>query len=239
MKLIPTLSPSILLGFLSSLFFFHCMGTSKIVDTTPELDFHSEEYYMQFQSSELRAAQLMCGRFSCYNGASGNLFGFNDDNDSIVVHTIMVGDVGKDGTWVYKEAWMSNFTEKPLAQLFQKIERISPDSLLLSEYRPKSKKNDYIGYYKRDRKDRAINLKDLISTGCQAGIKKVNQTTFVCFADMCERNKGDQTKWVDIKATYTPASAEVKSIYYSQSDRSEQHIASTSFMIYKRWGIVD
>lgn len=225
-------------SFLAS-FFYHCKNSASLVEEQSAPSFLAEEYYMQYKSLETRAAQLMCGRFSCYKGFSKELFRVNDNQDSIVVYTVTIGDPNRDGTWIYKEAFMSNFPEKPLTQLFQKIEKNSPDSLTLYEYRPKSKQNEYIGFYKKDKKERLFSQKDLVSTGCVAGITKTNQTTFECNASLCERNTGQKTKWLDVQVVHSPSGSMLKTITYKLPDRSKENKLSGSYLFYRRLAVVD
>jgi hypothetical protein len=218
------------------LFLGACASTaSTSTKISPEQNPLSEAYYLQFQSSEERVAQLMCGVFTCYRGDRVSLFQKNGSQDSILVYTVIVGDRAKDGMWVYKEAFLSSFPEKPLVQLFQRIERVTPDSLTISEYRAKPIASEkYIGYYKKEQQERLIDLKDFTSTGCQAGVKKIDQTAYKCNIDMCKRNSGSRVRWVDIEAIYLPAGAEIKSAYYSEPMRSKRIKNEGNSLFYKR-----
>lgn len=209
-----------------------CTSTTKTPKNTPEkVDVLSSDYYMQFKTSEQRFAQLMCGRFTCYR-KSGKIFEVNDNGDSIVVMTVMIGDINKDGVWIYKESFISNYPEAPLLQLFQKIERVSLDSLTLEEYRPKSKENKYIGYYKKEK--RPIDMSDFISTGCFAEVKKISQTEFKYVANMCKRNRGDKEQWIDIIVTCNPEGLRLRSRKYSEPKREKETTISTTSLFYKR-----
>ena len=219
------------LGLMVSLVFYQCNTTSK---TTIDKPVFSEEYYLQFHAIETKVAQLMCGRFSCYRASDGALFEVNEGKDSIVMYTVLVGDPHKDGTWIYKEGVLSHLPDKPLTQLFQKIEREAPDSLTIYEYRPKERSNAYIGYYQKARTARDFDLKDLVSTGCAASIKKVHTTKFECRLDMCPRNKGEQECWIDLTAVYDPSGVQLQSTKYKTPERSKKNVTTRSALFYKR-----
>lgn len=214
-----------------SCLFYRCKTT---VETTPDVSFLSDEYYLQFNSLEAKMAQLMCGHFSCYRLGNGELFEVNEGKDSIVVYAVTVGDPNKDGTWVYKEGVLSNLPDKPLTQLFQKIEREAPDSLTIYEYRPKESSNPYIGYQNKARGERKIDIKDMVSTGCTAGVKKINPTTFECTIDMCRRDRGAEERWTDLTAIYDPSGISIRSVNYDIPDRQKSKGTNRSALFYRR-----
>lgn len=192
----------------------------------------SSEYYMQFNSPELRLAHLMCGTFSCYRKKTNSLFTVNKGKDSIIAFTVIVGDPNIDGTWVYKESVMSHFPEEPLFQLFQQIKQESPDSLTIYEYKPKHKENSYRGYQRK--KNRPINIDDLVSTNCVVGVRKATQTSFLSSVDMCERKAAAKSQWTELTASYDPKGVNVQLRVYSGPDKTVASTITDSWIFFRR-----
>ena len=213
------------------LFISSCQESKNATTTINNNNILSDAYYMQFKSSEQRLAQLMSGTFSCYLVQRNILLKVNNEKDSIIVYAITVGDSNKDGTWVYKESFMTHFPEKPLMQLFQHIKRESPDSLTIYEYTPKDKENTYIGYHKKEK--RPININDFNPTGCVVGVRKLTQTTFRCSIDMCERKTNVKGKWTELKAMYTPKGIELELNVYPGPDKTAKPLAQ-SWLFFRR-----
>ena len=215
------------------LFISSCRESKDTTTATNHNNVLSEAYYMQFKSSEQRLAQLMSGTFSCYWMKRNALMEVNNGKDSVIVYALTVGDPNKDGTWVYKESFMTNFPERPLMQLFQHIKRESPDSLTIYEYIPKDKENKYIGYHTKAK--RPINIKDFTPTGCVVGVRKLAQTSFLCSIDMCERKTNVKGKWTELKAMYTPKGIELDLIVYPSPDkRAAAKTATRSWLFFRR-----
>lgn len=222
---------SLLFLFTAILLISSCQESKNVTTTLSNRNVLSDAYYMQFKSSEQRLAQLMSGTFSCYGMKRNALLKVNNNKDSIIVYALTVGDPNKDGTWVYKESFMTHFPEQPLIQLFQQIKRESPDSLTIYEYTPKNKENTYIGYHKKEK--RPINTKDLTPTGCVVGVRKLTQTSFRCSIDMCERKTTVKGKWTELKAIYTPKGTELELNIYPSPDKTAKTITQ-SWLFFRR-----
>lgn len=160
----------------------------------------------------------------------------NDGKDSIVANSCIIGNYAKDGMWVYVEVVMTHYPEQPLMQYFRHIQRISPDTLMVSEYKAKEKENQYIGCYQKEKV--RLNKEDLEQSDCPWTVVKETQTRFRVPAFECEEWYKDEMVWMNKEITYTPAQykAEIKVYDKSEeerlatSDEPEQH----SILYYKR-----
>ncbi len=101
--------------------------------TKPENDILSEEYYKQMSSNIERLHKLRLGVFVQYNkdttGAL-NAWKFNYDEDSVLLYTVEVGNVAKDGYWVYHHQFISNMPDMPLYTALENIVPVSRDSFV-------------------------------------------------------------------------------------------------------------
>ncbi len=175
------------------------------------------DYYLKYSGVEERLAQLMSGTFDCYSVRKKGTWKVNNDKDSIMAYAIPVGDVNRQGTWVYREILMTNFPEEPAVQAFYKIEKISPDSLLVQEYWPKSKKNPYKGL--QHKKVRNFNEEDLTTNYCPFYVIKLGQAEFHAYTpNRCKRNKDKKMSWVTSDLRFLPEHTRSESKVYATEE---------------------
>jgi len=191
------------------------MNSSK--KTSSKLSPLEEDYYLQFNGVEERLAQLMSGRFNCYSVRKKAIWRVNDGKDSIMAYAVPIGNPAKQGTWVYREIIMTHFPEQPAVQAFYKITQISPDSLSMQEYWPKSKKNDYIGI--QHTKNRTFKEEDLGTNYCQHYVIKVGQTDFYAYTpNRCKRSRKKAINWVSSNLRFLPQHTRSESKQYGTEE---------------------
>ena len=96
-------------------------------------DVFSEEYYTQLGSNLERIHKLRLGIFVQYNQdtlGKLNAWKFNDGEDSVLLYTVPVGSINKDGYWVYHHQFISNMPDMPLYTAFEHIVPITRDSFV-------------------------------------------------------------------------------------------------------------
>lgn len=221
------------LSFCCLFLFFSCSSNKGTTNNTiPKskikkgLSNLEEDYYLQFNGTEERLVQLMSGAFDCYSVRKKDIWRVNDGKDSIVAYATPIGNPAKQGYWVYREIIMTNFPEQPAVQSFYKITKVSPDSLLMEEYWPKSKTNPYIGI--QHKKNRTFKEEDLGSNYCQHYIIKLDQTDFYAYTpDRCRRSRTKETNWVASNLRFQPQHTRSESKQYTTEEFMPQD--STQF----------
>jgi hypothetical protein len=188
-------------------------------------------YYLQFNGLEERLSQLMSGSFYCYSVRKKDVWRVNDGKDSLMAHATVIGDRDKQGLWVYREVVMSHFPEKPAVQSFFKITKISPDSLLMEERWPKSKKNPYIGLQYKE--DKSFNEKDLTNSYYQYYIIKKGQTDFYAYTpERCYTSRNKVITWVKHQLQFLPQHTRLETQQYENKEVSTEDVELNHTILY-------
>lgn len=161
----------------------------------PEDDVRSKEHYQKLGSDVERLHKLRCGTFVQYNRDSlGTLnpWYVNMDEDSVLLYTTPVGNVSKDGYWVYHHQFMSNLPDMPLYAAFEQIIAHSRDSFEGVFYKcPVNIKLEDLQAGKKNPLEK-INFKELEKLDEHIIYKRINYTEFYGYSEPYFQNASDK-----------------------------------------------
>lgn len=99
----------------------------------------SDDYYQKMNSNIDRLYHLKSGLFVQYQenlaDSSMRIWDFNDGEDSIVLFVQPVGEISKNGYWLYCRQFVSNMPETPVYEAYEHLEQISRDSFKGTYYK--------------------------------------------------------------------------------------------------------
>lgn len=140
------MSKAIIASFIPSVFlllvtvFQSCKTAENVSDSQKStIDRFSEDYYQKMNSNIDRLYHLKSGLFVQYQenlaDSSMQIWDFNDGEDSIVLFVQAVGEISKNGHWLYCRQFVSNMPETPVYEAYEHLEQISRDSFKGTYYK--------------------------------------------------------------------------------------------------------
>lgn len=114
-----------------------CQTTKK---TTVEVDKTNSTYYANLGSNQERLVELLTGTFvqrtqSIETGEQETWL-VNDNQDSIVLLSVAVGDPNKHGYWIYQYQYMTHLVDEPFYKSMVQIKQINRDTFHITMHRP-------------------------------------------------------------------------------------------------------
>ncbi|MCP4440813.1 MAG: hypothetical protein GY810_17975 [Aureispira sp.] len=125
-----------ILLFLGLYMFSSCGSSKKVTKTTGPTPLDAE-YYQNIDGNINRLHQLFQGTFVAYDENEGQWT--VSDGDSVILYTQKLGEIAKDGHWIYNYDFMTSLPNEPIYTSIKKIEQIDRDSFAIIYY--KSDKN--------------------------------------------------------------------------------------------------
>ncbi len=97
-------------------------------------------YYTKFSSNKERLVALLTGSFvqraySTKHNATKTWL-VNDNQDSIILLSVQVGEPNKHGYWIYQYQYMTHLVDEPFYKALIHVEQIDRDTFYLTNHRP-------------------------------------------------------------------------------------------------------
>lgn len=106
-------------------------------------DMRDKTAYQGIKGNIPRLKAMLCGKFTAYlitvdsTDFTKKVYEpwlVNEGNDSVVIYTIPVGEVSRQGHWLYLYQCMTSLPDDPIYQSFVKLEEINRDSIIAIYY---------------------------------------------------------------------------------------------------------
>lgn len=146
--------------------FYSCAtsSTSK-TDTPTDNTVFEVAYYQNLQKNIVRLHHLLQGTFTAHAGnqdeeiKSWTVSG----GDSVVLYSVPLGDVNKDGYWIYSYEFMTSLPDAPLYTSIKRLEQIARDTVDIYYYKtPKHIEVQLADLLNLNRLNAKINLDSLV-----------------------------------------------------------------------------
>ena len=127
--------------FISS-FFISCVTSSPTpptATTSVEKSVFDDAYYQDLQKNIIRLHHLLQGTFTAHAGnEKQEITSWTvSEGDSVVLYSVPLGDVHKDGYWVYSYEFMTSLPNAPIYTSIKRLEQIDRDTLDVYYYKTK------------------------------------------------------------------------------------------------------
>jgi len=182
-----------------TLFLFLCCLSLKAQTPKKALkledDVRSKEYYQKFGSDVERLHKLRCGVFVLhYEDSLGTLVPWyvNMNEDSVLLYTTPVGNISKDGYWLYHYQLMTNLPDMPIYNALEHIIAHSRDSFEGVFYKcPITVKLEDLQAGKKNPLEK-INFKGLEKIDEHIIYRRINYTEFYGYTEPYFLNPSDK-----------------------------------------------
>lgn len=191
---------------------------NKSTESLIEYQTLKKEYYEDLAKNINRLHHLMQGTFVSYSrDTTGNLQYWNvTDGDSVVLYSKAIGDVTKQGYWIYSYEFMTSLPNDPIYTSVKKIDQIDRDTFVISYY--KSPKAYKLTEILDENFSLDLDFDDFIKTGKKVHYTRQSNTHFLGNSIVYEDPQCHCLR----KNIYdiTPTNYEVNTDFYSKKDSS-------------------
>ncbi|MCH2043054.1 MAG: hypothetical protein MK212_02850 [Saprospiraceae bacterium] len=189
---------------------------NKSTESLLEYQTLQHEYYENLGKNICRLHHLMQGAFVSYSyDTAGQLQYWNvTDGDSVVLYSKPIGEISKQGYWIYSYEFMTSLPNDPIYTSIKKIDQIDRDTFEISYY--KSPKVYKLTEILDDNFSNKLDFDDFIKTDKKVRYIRQNNTQFIGSSIIYEDPQCHCLR----KNIYdiTPTSYEVSSDFYSKKD---------------------
>jgi hypothetical protein len=128
----------IILIILSFILLVSCGSLPKNIEEKPTI--FETDYYQNLGKNIKRLYHLMQGTFIAHKeNRTKTLESWTvSEGDSVILCSVPLGDVGKDGYWIYSYEFMTSLPNKPIYTSIKEIKQRSRDTLEVLYYKTKS-----------------------------------------------------------------------------------------------------
>ena len=100
-------------------------------------------YYLNLDKNIKRLHHLMQGTFIAHKeGRAQTLESWTvSEGDSVILYSVPLGEVEKQGYWIYSYEFMTSLPDQPIYSSIKQIKQQSRDTLVVSYYKPKKPVN--------------------------------------------------------------------------------------------------
>lgn len=112
-----------------------CQSTKGTEKSTK--DIFSEGYYQDLEKNISRLHQLSLGTFVAHEDAvntSQEVWNVSGGKDSVILYSIPLGDINKDGYWILNYEFMTSLPNTPIYTSIKQIKQIDRDSFAVWYY---------------------------------------------------------------------------------------------------------
>lgn len=147
-----------------------------------------DAYYNALNGNQARLHQLMLGTFVAHAGKDGeNLESWTvTDTDSVVLYSFAIGNVSKEGYWIYSYEFMTSLPNNPIYTAIKQIVQKDRDTFEVHYYTPpNSTKIRLIDILKKNALE-DLDIKTLVKTPKITTYYRVNNTNFIGYSEVYE-----------------------------------------------------
>ncbi|MGH1338788.1 MAG: hypothetical protein ACRBFS_21920 [Aureispira sp.] len=156
--------------FLALSFLFSCAtstptSTTTTATTSVEKNVFEDAYYQDLQKNIVRLHHLLQGTFTAHEGnETKEITSWTvSEGDSVVLYSVPLGDVHKDGYWVYSYEFMTSLPGSPIYTSIKRLEQVNRDTVDVFYYKTKEAVDIHLmDLLELSRLNEKINLEDLI-----------------------------------------------------------------------------
>lgn len=96
-------------------------------------------YYQDLQRNIVRLHHLLQGTFTAHSGDQEQLLTSwtVSGGDSVVLYSVPLGDVNKDGYWIYSYEFMTSLPDAPIYTSIKRLKQVSRDTVDVYYYKTK------------------------------------------------------------------------------------------------------
>lgn len=213
------------------------VGCSTVSKTTSELSptIFEAQYYQDLQRNIVRLHHLMQGTFIAHKGGSDtDLESWTvSEGDSVVLYNVPLGDVDKDGYWMYSYEFMTSLPDQPIYTSIKEIKQLSRDTFDVLYYKPKTemflKLEDVLNTQILNEK---INTDSLVLLEKKVRYVKKSMANFIGYSEQYEdkEHKCLRQNTYDV----SPNFYKVKAAFYDKDTQTELAIKKRPNLLVRR-----
>jgi len=142
-----------------------------------------QSYYENFGNNIARLHQLMLGTFVAYS-LSEERWKVSEE-DSVVLYSIPIGDITKQGYWIFSYEFMTSLPNNPIYTSIKQVRQIDRDTMEIFYYEVPSKFR-LVDILKNNDLIKNIDVKKLVKTNKKTIYVRQSPTHFVGNSDLYE-----------------------------------------------------
>lgn len=117
------------------------LGSCATTTTTPisESNVFEAAYYQDLQRNITRLHHLLQGTFTAHSGDQENVLSSWTvaGGDSVVLYSVPLGDIKKDGYWIYSYEFMTSVPDSPIYTSIKRLKQVGRDTVDVYYYKTK------------------------------------------------------------------------------------------------------
>jgi hypothetical protein len=112
-------------------FLMSCSITKKQSSLVTGKEIYAEQTYQKIVKNEERLQAMLAGYFVIYESSEegDKPWIVNEGKDSVVVYCVPVGNLAKDGCWMYSSQLLTSLPNEPIYRMFFRLEPIDRDTI--------------------------------------------------------------------------------------------------------------
>lgn len=216
--------------------FFGCSSSHSTSKTTASTSSVFEEaYYQDLQKNIVRLHHLLQGTFTAHAGSQTNeITSWTlSEGDSVVLYSVPLGDVDKDGYWIYSYEFMTSLPDAPIYTSIKRLEQLNRDTVDVYYYDSKAPLAiQLIDLIDLSRLNEKINLDDLVQRDKRVRYARQSSSHFVGTSLMYE----DPDRHCLRQNVYdiSPNFYQVKATFYDKENHQDLSIKKRPNLLVRR-----
>lgn len=199
---------------------YGCNSAKNTVKTsaTPQLTPLDEDFYATFNGNQARLHQLMLGTFVAYDNKKGEALESwtVSETDSVILYSFQIGDITKQGYWIYSYEFMTSLPNNPIYTTIKEIVQKDRDTFEIHYYETPTKYTLLDILEKKVLDD--IDFKKLVKTPKITTFHRINNTSFLGYSEIYEDKNCKCYRQNSYDAS--PAIYKVDARFFRLADRS-------------------
>ena len=200
--------------------------------TVTQLTPLDENFYTTFSGNQARLHQLMLGTFVAYDSKEGEALESwtVSETDSVILYSFQIGDITKQGYWVYSYEFMTSLPNNPIYTTIKEIVQKDRDTFEVHYYETPAKYTLLDILEKKVLDD--IDFKKLVKTPKMTTFHRVTNTHFRGYSEVYEDKNCQCYRQNSYDAS--PSMYKVDASFFNLADKSPKEVKNWPNVMLRR-----